>query len=343
MPELIINPFDENGFDLATMTSAINLIPNTYGRVRQLGIFTPEPITTRTVIIDEYNGVLTLLKSQPLGAPPPRAKHGKAKTRSFIIPHIPYEDQIKPDDIQGVRQWGTGQAATLERVMLTRLTAMRASHAITEEHLLMGGVKGVILDADGSTIYNLFTEFGVSQEVVNFALTTDSTNVAGKCREVIRIIEDNLMGDVMTGVRCLCDDTFFDSLIGHPEVEKFWLNHVSALQLAGVGTDPRKGFNFGGITFEEYRATATDPTTGSARAFIAAGEAHFFPVGTQNTFKVHYAPANLMETVNTPGMPMYARQTMDQKGRWIDIYTESNPLPLCRRPKLLVKGTRTSG
>ena len=340
MPELIVNPFDTNGFDIATMTQGINLIPNTYGRVRQMGIFTPEPIATRTVIVDERNGLLTLLKTQPLGSPAPKAKHEKATTKSFIVPHIPYDDKILPNDIQGVRDFGSAQVTSLEKVMARRLGQMRGSHAITEEHLLMGGLKGIILDADGSTIYNLFTEFGVSQESVGFALATDTTNVAEKCRTVIRAVEDYLMGDVMTGVHCLCDSTFFDSLIGHAEVEKFWAGHVAFLNNAGIGADPRKGFNFGGITFEEYRATATDPVTGSARAFIAAGEAHFFPVGTMDTFKIHYAPANLMETVNTMGLPMYARQVMDQAGRWVDIYTESNPLPLCRRPRVLVKGTR---
>lgn len=337
--EMIINPFDTSGYDLATMTTAVNLIPNNYGRVRQLGLFTPEPVRSRTVIVEEVNGLLTLLQSQPVGAPAPRAKHGKGKMRSFVIPHIPYEDRILPEDIQGQRDPGSLDPKVLQTVMTNRLTNMRGSHAITEEHLLCGAVKGVILDADGSTIYSLFTEFGVSQKSVAFALATEGTEVGDKCREVIRHIEDSLEGDVMTGVHCLCGETWFDKLIKHPNVEKFFLNHAQAIELTGSGRDPRKGFNFGGITFEEYRGKATDPATGSARAFISATEAHFFPVGTQNTFKLHYAPANHMETVNTFGQPMYAWQTMDPKGRWVDVNTESNLLPLCRRPKLLVKGT----
>jgi hypothetical protein len=339
MQDLIINPFDTGGYDMATMTSAVNLIPNTYGRIRQLGLFAAEPVRTRTIIVEESNGLLTLLKSQPVGGPAPRAKHGKAKMRSFIIPHIPYEDQILPSDIQGQREAGTINPKVLETVMASRLTQMRGSHAITEEHLLMGAVKGIIIDADGSTLYNLFTEFSITPKTVDFALDVGTTNVAGKCREVIRHIEDNLMGDVMTGVRCLCDSTFFDALISHDEVEKFFLNHAQAIQLTGSGADPRKGFIFGGITFEEYRATATDPVTGSARAFIAAGYAHFFPVGTMNSFKEHFAPADHMETVNTFGLPLYAWQTMDPKGKFVDIITESNPLPMCRRPAVLVTGT----
>lgn len=340
MPEqLIINPFDEAGYNMATMTEAVNLVPNTYGRIRQLGIFTPSPVRTRTIIVENVNGVLTLLQSQQVGAPPPRKKHGKAAMRSFIIPHIPYEDQIKAEDLQGARNPGTIDPKDLQTTMTKSLVEMRGAHAITEEHLFMGGIKGIILDADGSQIYNLYTEFGITAKVIDFVLDNDATDVTAKCRETVRHIEDNLLGDVMTGVRCLCSQEFFDALIAHPNVEKFWLGHVAALQIAGVGTDPRKGFNLGGITFEEYRAVATDPSDGTARRFIAAGEAHFFPEGTMNSFKIHYAPANYLETVNTMGLPLYAKQTMEPKGRWVDINTESNPLPMCRRPGVLVKGT----
>lgn len=336
--QLIINPFDVGGYNMATMTEAVNLIPNTYGRVRQLGIFSADPVRTRIIIVEEVNGVLTLLKSQPVGAPPPRKSTAKAKMRSFVIPHIPYEHAIKAEDIQGGRQPGTVDAKTLQAEMTKSLTEMRAAHAITEEYLFMGALKGIILDADGSTLYNLYNEFGITQKNITFALANTATDVTAKCRAVIRHIEDNLMGDVMSGVRCLCGETFFDTLIGHPEVEKFYLGHVQAIALTGADTDPRKSFRFGGIVFEEYRGKATDPSDGTTRKFIADDGAHFFPEGTANTFKVHYAPANYLETVNTMGLPIYAKQTMEQKGRWVEVNTESNPLPMCRRPGILVTG-----
>ncbi|MFT5728741.1 MAG: hypothetical protein ACI8PB_002897 [Desulforhopalus sp.] len=334
----IINPFDESGFDLATITTAINLIPNKYGRMRQLGLFVPEPVSTRTIVFDETNGVITLLKSQPVGAPAPKKQHGKAKVRSFVIPHIPYDDVILPSDLQGIRAPGTLGAKTLEGEMLRRLTEIRASHAVTEEHLLIGAAKGIILDADGSTLYNLFTEFGITAKSITFALANTETDVTSKCRLVIRHIEDNLMGEVMSGVRCLCGETFFDTLITHPGVEKFYLNYAKSVELSGSGLDPRKGFNFGGITFEEYRGKATDPSNGAVREFVGKSDAHFFPEGTMSSFKLYHAPANYMETVNTMGQPIYAKQVMDPSGKKVDILSESNPLPLCRRPGVLVAG-----
>lgn len=335
--DLLINPFDESGYDLATMTRAINIIPNTYGRVRQLGLFMPDPVRTRTVILDETNGVITLLKTQPVGSPAPKKKHAKAKTRSFIIPHIPYDDVILPSDLQAQREAGSIDPKTLNTEMTKRLFEMRASHAITEEYLMVGALKGIILDADGTVLNNLYDEFGITMKSITFALANTATDITSKCRAVIRHIEDNLLGEVMSGVHCLCGPTFFDTLISHEKVEKFFLNHAKAIELAGGGQDPRKGFSFGGITFEEYRAKASD-ADGNVRQFIGDEDSHFFPIGTQSTFKIHHAPANYFETVNTYGQPIYAKQVMAANGKRIDVLTESNPLPLCRRPALLVKG-----
>ena len=92
---------------------------------------------------------------------------------------------------------------------------MRNKHAITLEHLRMGALKGVILDADGSTLYDLYSEFGISPKTVNFALSTSTTEVLLKVLEVKRHIEDNLRGEFMTGIMCLCSQGFFDALTTH--------------------------------------------------------------------------------------------------------------------------------
>ncbi len=48
-----------------------------------------------------------------------------------------------------------------------------------------------------------------------------------------------------------------------------------------------------------------------------------------------------METVNTPGLPRYAKQARMKFDRGVELHTQSNPLPLCVRPHLLVKLTRS--
>jgi hypothetical protein len=224
--------------------------------------------------------------------------------------------------------------------MNKHLQTAKNKYAITLEHLRMGALKGIILDADASTLYNLYAEYGIDAKTVSFALSTTSplTDVAAKCRAVVRHIEDSLKGEVMSGVRCLVSAEFFDAFISHSNVEKFYLNWQASASISGQ--DPRKGFTFGGITWEEYRAVATDASDISRR-FIASGEGHAYPEGTMETFKTVYAPGNFIEAANTPGIPLYAKQAIEKMGRWVDIHIESNPLPLCLRPAVLVKVTLT--
>ncbi|SHN78163.1 major capsid protein, partial [Oceanicella actignis] len=93
---------------------------------------------------------------------------------------------------------------------------------------------------------------------------------------------------------------------------------------------------FGGIVFEEYNATVT-LSTGATETLIPAGEGIAFPLGTTDTFVTYGAPANLVETVNTVGLPIYARQIARPDGSAIDVKTEASILPVNKRPRLAVR------
>ena len=105
---------------------------------------------------------------------------------------------------------------------------------------------------------------------------------------------------------------------------------------SGVACRPTHWFTFAGVTFEEYLGQASD-VDGNVRKFIASGEGHAFPEGTVDTFATYFAPADFNETVNTLGQPLYAKQEPREFGRGTDLHTQSNPLPMCHRPGLLVK------
>jgi len=259
------------------------------------------------------------------------------KVRSFVIRHISHDDVVLPEEVQGIRAFGSEtEMDALANLMAQKLQTMRAKHAITLERLRMGALKGVILDADGSTLYDLYSEFEITPKVVNFALTTASTEVLVKVLEVRRHIEDNLKGEFMTGVMCLCSQGFFDALTTHPKVKEAYQRWREGLVLF---SDNRTGFTFGGVTFEEYRGQATD-ANGTVRKFIADDEAHFFPLGTATTFRTYFAPADFNETANTLGLALCAKQEPRKFGRGTDLHSQSNPLPLCLRPECLVRATK---
>jgi len=103
----MINPFATDAFDMVALTAAINKIPNTYGRLEQLNLMPPQGVRLRTIIIEEMSGVLNLLPTQPVGAPGTVGTTGKRKVRSFVIPHIPHDDTVLPEEVQGIRAFGS--------------------------------------------------------------------------------------------------------------------------------------------------------------------------------------------------------------------------------------------
>lgn len=335
----IINPFDAGGYSLAEMTDAINILPNEYGVLNQLGLFKPTGVSSRSVIIEQRDGQLALLPTVHLGGPATMGQRDKRSMRSFSIPHIPHDDVITPQDIQGVRGFGQGDSADpLATVMNRILEKMRLRHRQTLEYMRIQALKGILKDGANVTLYNYFTEFGITQKSVDFVLGTGTTDVGAKCREVMRHVEQNLKGETMTGgVLALVDPSFWDKLVKHTAVVDAFKYYTTLAAQQPLRDDVRSGFRFHGITFREYNATFTlaDGTT-SATAF-AADDGVAFPLGTTSAFETFNAPANLVETVNTIGLEMYARQVVRQDGRGIDVFTEANPLPIVKRPALVVR------
>ena len=328
------SPFADSAFSMTQLTQAINLLPNLYGRCESLNLFPTKSVRHRSIAIEERNGVLSLLSTQTPGAPGTVGERSKRKLRTFSIPHIPHDDVVLPEEVQGIRSFGSeNELESLASVITDHLQSMRNKHAITLEYLRVGALKGVILDADGSELLNLYDAFEIKPKVVNFGLSTATTDVKKKCLEVVRHIEDNLRGEFMTTVHALVSPEFFDSLTSHPKVKEAYERFEEG---AALRNDMRSGFTFGGITFEEYRGQASD-ADGNVRRFIDENAGHCFPMGTSETFATYFAPADFNETVNTLGLPLYAKQEPRRFDRGTDLHTQSNPLPMCHRPGVLVK------
>jgi hypothetical protein len=199
----------------------------------------------------------------------------------------------------------------------------------------VNALKGIVKDGAGTTLYNYFTEFGLSQQAVDFVLGTAGTNVQAKVREVLRKVETELKGETMTGVLALVAPEFFDKLIGHAKVEDAYKYYAST-GAQPLREDTRRRFPFAGIMFEEYNATVT-LSTGDTETLVPTSEGIAFPLGTLDTFVTYGAPANLIETVNTVGLPIYARQIARPDGSAIEVKTEASILPVNKRPRLAVR------
>jgi hypothetical protein len=344
--ETILDIFGNAAFSSTSLTEAINIVPNDYGRIRELGLFESEPLATTTVAVQYANGTLNLLPTRERGAPPSYGAPEKRGARSFRCFHIPHEDFVLADEVQNIiaRTASDRILESVSTVVNRKQITMRRKHAITLEHMRMGALRGEILDNDGSSLLNLFTEFGVTQKVVDFVLGTATTDVKAKAREVSAYVEDNLFGEVMSGIHVLASPEWFAKFIGHAKVEEIYKYYDG--QNNPLRQDVRRAFPFQGLVIEEYRGSAQylqEDGTYATRRFIPAGEAIAFPTGTVDTFRTYFAPADFMDTVNSMGEEIYVRQAIDPEfQRWVKLHSQSNPLPMVKRPALLVRLTSSN-
>ena len=336
MNEIIRNPFDQGGYSLAELTAAINVLPNVYTRLGQMGLFRPEYVSQRSIIVQMVKGLLNVLPTVPLGGPATVANPEQQSMRSFILPWIPHDDAIFPADIQGKPgRDGYYSVETLDAIMLRKLTRMRQKHAITREFMEVNALRGIVRDGNGVTLYNYFTEFGLTQISVDFLLGTAGTIVQGKARSVLGQMEDELQGETMTVAHALVSPEFFDKLISHAKVEEAY-KFYAASEGNPLREDLRRRFPFAGILFEEYRGTVT-LANGTVERLIPAGEGVVFPVGTIDTFVTYFGPMNTVEGANQPGEEIFARQLGRRDDSAVDLKTESSPLPINKRPRLVVR------
>lgn len=330
----VLDIFNSDAFQLTNMTEAINRLPYVPGRAGSLGVFEETGVTTTSVMIEEMNGELSLVPNTMRGAPPNQNKSGKRRARSLVIPHLPVEDTILAAQLQNVRAFGGSQLQGLAQVRDQKLSEMASMLDATVEYGRIGAIKGVILDADGtSVIYDLFDEFDRVQESVDFVLGTSGTDVKGKIMEAKRHIEDALGAMTYQRIHCYCGNDWFDKFTSHQAVREAWNRWQDGSFLR---QDNRSGFEYCGVWFENYRGKV------GGVDFIEADEAHFFPIGVPNLFKTYFAPGDFLETANTPGLPRYARSQPLDYNKGLKILVESNPLSICTRPEVLVKGTTSN-
>jgi hypothetical protein len=331
MPTLDV--FTGNAFNTISLTQAINKLPYKATRIKQLGLFAPKGVTTRSIMVEEKAGVLRILESQPWGGPPQLNVPVKRTVRSFSIPHFPLADSVMASDVQGIRPFGqeTGEESVASKVN-EKLAEMKQNHEITQEYLMAGALQGLMVDGAGTTIYNLFTQFAVSEQSVDLLLGTTAT-VKEKVLDIKRAVETALGAIPFDHVHCLCGKTLFNSFIQNDAVEAAFARYLDGQFLR---TDQRRGFEFCGVTFEEY------PGQVGSSTFLPATEFRAFPVGAPGVFQMNYAPADYIETVNTVGQPYYAKQRLMDFDKGIEIETQSNPLPMCMIPAACVKATSST-
>ena len=333
--------FNSDAFSLVNMTAGIEKMPTVPTYLGSLGIFESEGITTNIASIEQVGQTLSLINTSARGTAPAMGSTDKRSMRNFNIPRIAKSDQLFAHEIQGIRAFGTeSELETVVQKVAQKKAKLLREVALTLEYHRLGAIQGILLDADGSTIYNYFTEFGISAPTeVDFDLD-NGTPAAGALMAKTKGVKRSIiraLGTAAPGIRIigLCGDAFFDALTSHPEVEKTYLNWMAAESLRAG--EVFQSFRWGEIEWVNYQGTDDNSTVA-----INTDKVKFIVQGVPGLFKRINGPGETFETVNTIGRDLYSMLVRDtDRDMWVQPEVYAYPLHICTRPEVLMSGRRT--
>lgn len=336
--------FNADPFRMIELTAAVNKMPRIPTLIGDMGLFSAVSIRTETASFEQKDGHIGLIQTTPRGAPlAVRAKDPRS-LRHLTAPRIAKSDTVTASELANLRAFGSdSELAVVQTEIAGRLSGLVGDINLTWENQRLGAVQGIVLDADGSTLYDLYTLFDVTQQTeVDFdldAASPASGALRKKCSEMTRACMRAAGNGWIRGrtyLTALCDDVFWDQLIAHTEVRATYLNQVAAAELRG---DAATGsLDFGGIRFMHY-----DGTDDNSTVKVPTGTAKFFPTdAAPNFWQAVLTPGEFFDTINMPGQPLYALTIPDRdRNAHVQIEVYSYPLFVCTRPAALGRARNT--
>lgn len=338
---ITMDVFKSNAFSATSMTTAVEKIGYVPGFLGSLpGLIVPQPVRTTDIFIEARGTDAALIQTDQRGAPPKARGGEQREVRSFRSVRLAQSDTVHAHELQNIRAFGSEtELQALQVEIARRQFLMRRDMELTKENMYLGLVQGLVKDADGTTLFDWATALGQtipSEVAFDLANATPASGAVRKlCNQVVRSILRGLkgLGGVNVTVYGLCSDTFWDDLTAHSEVRQTYLNTQAAADLREGNAF--QSFNYGGITFVNYRGT-DDGTT----VCVPADKCKFFPAGA-GVFQMAYSPGERFEFVNTLGKEVYADIVLDnERNSWAKPELYSYPLPVCTMPQALHRARR---
>lgn len=335
----VLDVFNGDAFTVTSLTKSVDrlgYVPDYLGSIP--GLFRPMPVRTEDVWIEARDFAPALIQTSPRGAPPKSEGGDKRKAEAFKTTRIADSSRIWASELQGIRAFGEEQAVKdLQLEVARRQAKIKANFETTKEHMRLGAVQGIVLDADGSQIYSWFDEFNQAANTpISFPFTSlVDGEILTLANQIRRATARALKGLGGNGVRvhALCGDQFWDSFVTSSEVRETYKFAMQAMQLQNEVGGAWESFRYGQIVWHNYRGT--DDLSSVA---VPSAQVRFFPVGA-DIFPVAQAPAERFEFTNTPGQETYSWIVPDRdRDMWADIECYSYPLHVCVQPSALNSG-----
>lgn len=348
--QTMIDIFSGDAFSSVTLTNLVNQnFPYVPNFLTGLNLAPAEGILTIDAAFDDITGDIRMISATPRGAPPSQSAVELGRTRKLPSVHLSREVEINADELLGARAYGTMDPQTLQNLILRRVdgpSGLKVQLMMTNEHMLLGAIDGVVYDADNATkLFDFFADFGKVRPApvaIPFSTTTDKTDIIGLTmigvrRLMVRALNGLPTGNAMAIV--LCGDNFFDDFISSQELIK--ARQTEAFGQANAIDMISKNFAFASVMYAgalwaNYRGTDDGIVS------VPTDEARVFMQGVPGLFQTLYAPADTFETVSTIGLPFYLLNDMRrQTSKRAAFEVQSNPLIACVRPNHLVRFTKS--
>lgn len=320
-----------------SLLGCVNSVPFEPKYLGDLGLFDYQSETANPVVVEFDGQVINLVQTSQPGSPGQAVDYAPRKTQAVNAPRIAVTITVLPSEVAGVREVGGVQLETLETRADRKLkNAVRNIRSTMEWHRLKAA-QGRLLDANGSTINDYYSLFGISEPVYSLAVGTSTTDFIGVGEDLLNMEEDAL-GELDWTVKpiALLGRTLFKSFVTHPNVKDAYRYFQSNQKNNPNRDDIRyEDFEHGGIIWRQYRGNAN--TVGR---FLADNEGRVLIPGVAGSYIGAFCPpTDIKEFVNTPGLPLYMTvKELDHGGGW-EIRVQSNPLHVMARPAAAIKLT----
>lgn len=344
----IINILENDAFSIASMTNGIETAPTQPRELKNEGIFVQEPIRSEIIAIEYSAGQFQIAPLDDRGGVISSAEKQSRLIRYFATKRVARHDRIKASELGFVRQFGSDENRIVEELQKeiakrqTGPTGLMAQCENRLELMRLGALNGLLVDHNGSVVYDFFSEFGLAAPPTVFldiANKSEGDLRAAIESQITRPMKRKAKGRMFSQVSARCGEAAWDSLMKNKEFrERF---HAAAdakmaakLHEGTLGTE----VSFAGVTWREYFG-ADDGTSVN----LGVNDIRFYPGGESGIFKHILSPGEGFSSLGEQGKEWYTYLVNDierpNDPRWIDLYVEQYPMIVNSDPDLVFKAS----
>ena len=329
--------FLDDFFRVRVLTQAVNDIKTAETRIYDKFFRGKENMQmTDKLAFDVITGNETILANLNKYAEAPIGTKTTRGTKTVEAPRLAEKRLIQAAELNALRQYGSMGVELLKDRLAREQFDMKSKADRTLEYWACGAMRGVVYDADASTI---LYDYGVDA-THKITLTTGWDDSGGDPIGDIRawklLIEDEAMTSII-GWQAYCGATAMDALLTNESVLNL-MKQQMGVQIATSGTIG----NLAGVTIEEYNGSYFN-SSGTRTRFVGAEQ--FILIGMcSDLTDMPFAPIMDLNAPNGVGnvgaagrgLMFYSssHDSWDPSGKWIKI--EGRPLPVLKRPGAVI-------